>query len=84
MKKLEDFQAEQIDLKSIMGGIGGPARSGDLWGTMVERATPNDPTCCEQKTDSFNDHNDNGIWDHYPNDGSEPGGDTSGWKLICN
>ena len=85
MKKLDDFQAEQVGLKSIIGGIGGPAqiKIGDLYGTMVERPYAADPSCCQQMTDSFNDHNDNGIWDHYPSAGAEPGGGTSTWKTIC-
>lgn len=57
--------------------------SGPLWGTMVERAYALDSSCCEQMTDHFYDHNDNGRWDSYPNTGAEGGGNSSGWRLIC-
>ena len=80
MKKLEDFQAEQIDLKSITGGIGGPA-TGPHVGTSLQKASDYDD-CCWVATDVFYDHNNNGIWDSYPNDGAE-GGSTSNWSWQC-
>lgn len=83
MKNLQDFQAEQIDLKSITGGIGGPATNpGPTYGTETEKPYAHDSTCCEKYYDTFYDNNNNGRWDSFPR-GNEPGNETIKPVIIC-
>ncbi len=83
MKKLEDFQAEQIELKSIVGGGDPPTgyvcdkKKNTLERATVNKALINGTTCTLNSPDTYCDDNGNGIWDS-----GEPGNIRTGEGVI--
>jgi hypothetical protein len=79
MKKLEDFKNDETNCMTIVGGfLPDPGYGKLVYTTTKTLSNPVVEGCYYLSTDSFNDHNCDGVWDLK----NEPGTQTTG-KWTC-